>query len=107
MWIDHRAVRKQVGVERALGLIGYHLTSRRGHRLRGACSFHAPKRPLPRCFSLELTSGLVRCFDCSVQGNQRDLRVPLRSLLPHKAALDLCERAVVRVPAINSDFAAR
>ena len=107
MWIDYRALRNQVPMERVLDLIGYHPTSRRGHRLRGACPFHAPERPLPRCFSVELTKGLFRCFDCGAQGNQLDLWAPLRSLPLHKATLDLCEHADVRIPVINSDSAAR
>jgi hypothetical protein len=111
MWIDYRALHNQVPMDRVLDLIGYHLTSRRGHRLRGACPFHAPfhapERPLPRCSSVELTNGLTRCCDCSDQGNQRDLWASLRSLPLHKATLDPCEYADVRIPAINSQFAAR
>jgi DNA primase len=108
MWIDHRALRNQVPVERLLDLIGYHPTSRRGHRLRGACPFHAPERPLPpRCFSVELTTGLLRCSDCDAQGNQHDLCAPLRNSPLYKAALDLCDHAEVRISVINSDFAAR
>ena len=107
MWIDYRALRNQVPVKRVLDLINYHPTSRRSHRLRGACAFHAPERPLPHCFSLELTRGLARGFVCGAQGNQLDLLAPLRSLPLHEATLDLCEHAEVRIPVTNSNSAAR
>ena len=51
MWIDYRAVRSQIPMERVLELLDYHPTSRRGHQLRGACPFHLLARPNPRCFS--------------------------------------------------------
>jgi DNA primase len=107
MWIDYRALRNQIPMERVLDLIGHHPTSRRGHRLCGACPFHGPERPLPRCFSVELTRWLFRCFDSGAQGNQLDLRAPLRRLPLHKAALDLREHDVVRIPVIDRDSAAR
>ena len=68
MWIDYRAVRSQISMERVLELIDYHPTSHRGHQLRGACPFHSPERPHPRCFSVELKKGLFRCFTCGAQG---------------------------------------
>jgi DNA primase len=107
MWIDYRALRNQVPVRRVLDLINYHLTSRRGHRLRGACAFHVPERPLPHCFSAALTTAPFRCFDCGAQGTQGDLWSSLRSLPLHEATLDLCEHSNVRIPVINSDAAAR
>jgi DNA primase len=105
--IDNRALRNQIPMARVLDLIGYHPTSRRRHQLRGACPFHIPERPTPRCFSVELTSGLFRCFDCGAQRNQLDLWAQLRSLPLHKAALDLCQHAGVCIPVIHPDSAAR
>jgi DNA primase len=107
MLIDYRALRHQVPMERVLDLIDYHPTSRRRRQLRGACPFHTSEPPNPRSFSVDLTRGLFRCFECGAQGNQLDLWVRLRRLPLHKAALDLCHHAGVRVPAINSDSAAR
>jgi len=107
MLIDYRAVRSQIPMERVLDLIGYHPTSRRGHQLRGACPFHAPERPHPRCFSVDLTRGLFRCFDCGAQGNQLDLWARLRRLPLYKAARDLCHHAGVCIPVIDPDSAAR
>lgn len=107
MLIDYRALRNQIPMERVLDLIDYHPTSRRGEQLRGACPLHAPENPNPRCFSVDLTRGLFRCFECGAQGNQLDLWVRLRRLPLHKAALDLCHHAGVRIPVINSDSAAR
>jgi DNA primase len=107
MLIDYRALRNQIPMERVLDLIDYHPTSRRGEQLRGACPLHAPETPNPRCFSVDLTRGLFRCFECGAQGNQLDLWVRLRRLPLHKAACDLCHHAGVRIPVINSDSAAR
>lgn len=107
MLIDYRALRRQIPMERVLDLIGYRPTSRRGNQLRGACPFHDAEHPHPRCFSVEIRRGVFRCFDCGVEGNQLDLWVRLRHLPLHKAALDLCEHAGVRIPIINSDSAAQ
>jgi DNA primase len=107
MWIDYRALRNQVPMERVLDLIDYHPTSRRGRQLRGPCPFHAPEHPLPRYFSVELTKGLFRCFACGAQGNQLDLWAQLRGLPLHKAALELCEQAGVRIPVTDRDSDAR
>jgi DNA primase len=107
MMIDYRALRRQIPMERVLDLIGYHPTSRRGNQLRGACPFHIPEHPIPRCFSVELQRGLFRCFECGAQGNQLDLWARLQRLPLHKAALDLCAHAGVRIPRIASNSAAR
>jgi DNA primase len=107
MLIDYRALRNRIPMERVLDLIGYRPTSGRGRQLRGPCPFHAPEDSIRRCFSVELERGLFRCFDCGAQGNQLDLWVRLRHLPLHRAAMDLCEHAGVRVPTINSDSAAR
>jgi DNA primase len=103
MLIDYRAVRAEISMQRVLGLTGYHPTSRRGHQLRGACPFHTSKSPNPRCFSVELKKGVFRCFTCGAKGNQLDLWAQLRSLPLHKAAIDLCHHAGIRIPTINSD----
>jgi DNA primase len=107
MLIDYRALRSQVPMERVLDLIGYHPTSRRAHQLRGACPFHASELPHPRCFSVNLTRGLFRCFDCGAQGNQLDLWARQCRLPLYKAALDHCRHAGVRIPVIDPDSAAR
>jgi DNA primase len=107
MLIDYRALRAEISMERVLELIGYHPTSRRGHQLRGACPLHASERLSPRYFSAELKKGVFRCFACGTQGNQLDLWAQLRCLPLHKAAIDLCQHAGVRVPIIKSDSAAR
>jgi DNA primase len=107
MLIDYRALRNQMPMARVLELIGYHPTSRRGDQLRGACPFHVTERPGPRCFSVELTRGLFRCFDCGAHGNQLDLWARLRSMPLHKAAQDLCQHADVCIPWIEPGSAAR
>jgi DNA primase len=107
MLIDYRALRHQVPMERVLELLDYHPTSRRGGQVRGACPFHVPENPDPRCFSVNLTSGLFRCFKCGAQGNQLDLWVRHRGVPLYKAAIDLCHHAGVRIPIIESDSAAR
>ena len=107
MWIDYRAVRSQIPMERVLELIDYRPTSHRGHQLRGACPFHTSKSSQPCCFSVELKKGVFRCFTCGAQGNQLGLGARLQCLPLHQAAIDLCHHAGVRIPTINSDSAAR
>jgi DNA primase len=107
MLIDYRALRNQIPMERVLDLIGYHPTSGHGQKLRGACPFHASAHTYPRCFSVDLTRGLFRCFDCGAQGNQLDLWARLRRLPLYRAALDLCQHAGIRIPGINPDSAPR
>ena len=92
-------------MDRVLDLIGYHPTSRRVHGLRGACPFHAPERPPPRCLSVELTKVLFLSFDCGAQGTQGDLWSSRRSLPLHETTRDRSEYADVRIPIINSDSA--
>ena len=107
MLIDYRALRNEIPMARVLELIGYHPTSRRGHQLRGACPFHHSERSNPRCFSVEQTRGLFRCFECGAQGNQLDLWARLRCLPLYDAAIDLCHHAGVCIPRINCNSAAR
>jgi DNA primase len=107
MLIDYRAVRRQIPMQRVLDLIGYRATFRRGQQLRGPCPLHATEPSHPRCFSVDLTTGLFRCFFCGAQGNQLDLWAKLHSLSLYTAALDLCHHAAVRIPPIDHKSAAR
>ncbi len=107
MLIDYRALRQRVPMERVLELLDYHPTACRGGQLRGACPFHVPAHPDPRCFSVNLIRGLFRCFECGAQGNHLDLWARYRGLPLYRAAIDLCNHAGVRIPTINSDSAAR
>ena len=107
MLIDYRALRNQIPMERVLDLIGYHPTSRRGHRLRGACPFHAPEHPIPRCFSVELTKG---SFAASIAAHRE-----INSILWSHGSACRCtrprwtyaEHAASAFPRINSDSAAQ
>ena len=107
MLIDYRAVRRQVPMERVLQLIDYRAASCRGTRLRGACPFHPTQLSPDRCFSVEVAKGLFRCFHCGAQGNQLDLWAQLHRLTLHNAARNLCQRAGVGIPLINSRSAAQ
>ncbi len=89
-WVDYRALRRQISMERVLELIEYRPTSRRGWQLRGPCPFHASTNR--RCFSVHLTKGLFHCFQCGAHGNQLDLWSQLHHLSIHDAALDLGRR---------------
>jgi DNA primase len=90
-WIDYRALRRQVSMERVLELIEYRPTSRRGPQLRGPCPFHDSTEHR-RCFSAHLTKGLFHCFQCGAHGNQLDLWSQLHHLSIYDAALDLGRR---------------
>ena len=105
MLIDYRAVRRQIPMQRVLDLIGYRALYRRGHQLRGPCPLHVTDRSHPRCFSVDLSSGLFRCFSCGAHGNQLDLWAQLHNLRVYAAAADLCAHAVVRIPLFNPNSA--
>ena len=90
-----------------LEMIDYRPASRRGQRLRGACPLHPAKPSHNRCFSVDLTKGLFRCFHCQAQGNQLDLWAQLHHLTLYHAARDLCHRAGVGVPHVDSRPAAK
>lgn len=101
MWIDYRALRRQIPIRFVLELLSYQPTSRRGSQLRGPCPFQAADLSSPRCFSVDLAKGRFRCFHCGAQGNHLDLWARVRNLSLHQAALDLCGRAGVAVPLVE------
>jgi DNA primase len=90
-WVDYRALRRQISMERVLELIEYRPTSRSGPQLRGPCPLHDSSNH-PRCFSVHLTKGLFHCFHCGAHGNQLDLWSQLHHLSIYGAALDLGRR---------------
>lgn len=101
-WVDYRALRRQISMERVLELIEYRPTSRRGPQLRGPCPFHDSSNH-PRCFSIHLTKGLFHCFRCGAHGNQLDFWSQLHHLSIHDTALDLGRRIDIPQLARDSD----
>jgi DNA primase len=97
-WVDYRALRRQLSMQRVLELIEYRPTSCRGPQLRGPCPLHDSTNA-PRCFSVHLTRGLFHCFQCGAHGNQLDLWSQLHHMSIHDAALDLGRR--IGIPLID------
>jgi DNA primase len=96
--IDYRQLRRQVSMAQVLGLIGFPVTSRRGHQLRGFCPIPACRSTSPRAFSVHLRRQVYRCFACRSHGNLLDLWAAVRGLPLHEAALDLCRAANLTPP---------
>ena len=71
--IDFRALRREVGMEAVLKLLGFVPVQRRGGQVRGACPLHTPKHdgyPLAgrRSFSANIERNAYRCFQCGSVG---------------------------------------
>lgn len=100
--INYAAVRQRIAVRRVLDLVEYGPTSIRGDQWRGPCPIadHASARDRDRCFSVNLTRSVFRCFRCARSGNQLDLWAAITRQPLYLATLDLCRRIGIEVPRI-------
>ena len=106
--IDFRTLRREVGMEAVLKLLGFVPVQRRGGQVRGACPLHAPQRAgYPRAgyppaggrsFSANIERNAYRCFHCGSSGNQLDLWAAATGQPLHQAAIELCEKLHCPVP---------
>ena len=96
--IDFRTLRREVGLEAVLKLLGFVPVQRQGGQLRGACPLHTPKRDGSRSFSANMERNAYRCFHCGSSGNQLDLWAAATGQPLHQAAIDLCEKLHHPVP---------
>jgi DNA primase len=98
--IDYAAVRQRIAVPRVLDLIEYRPTVIRGDQWRGPCPIaeHASTRDRDRCFSVNLSRNVFRCFRCGRSGNQLDLWAAITQQPLYPATVDLCQRLGVEIP---------
>lgn len=90
--IDYRALRREIGIDAVLNLLGFVPAQRHGSQVRGPCPIHRSPRLESRSFSANLARNAYRCFACGSAGNQLDLWMAATQLPLHQAARDLCER---------------
>jgi len=99
--IDFQSLRREVGMEAVLKLLGFVPACRHGSQVRGPCPIHGAKRPENRSFSANLSLNAYRCFRCGSYGNQLDLWAGATAQPLHQAAMDLCEKLNHPVPLLQ------
>jgi DNA primase len=98
--VDFAAVREAISMSAVLQLPKFEPVEENGPQLRGTCPIHQSQSPGSRTFSVNLDKNAFRCFTCGAKGNQLDLWAKVHGLSLFDAAIDLCQRANVGVPAI-------
>jgi hypothetical protein len=96
--IDFNAVRAAVRITAVLGLLGFQARSTHGAQQRGPCPLHGSTAGTSRCFSVNTSDQIFRCFKCGRSGNALDLWVHVTQQAPYNAALDLCQRLNIPLP---------
>ncbi len=101
--IDFRTLRREVGLDAVLKLLGFVPLQRRGGQVRGTCPLHTPKRPGSRSFSANIERNVYHCFHCGSSGNQLDLWTAATGQPLHQAAMELCAKLNRPVPRRPTD----
>ena len=101
--LDFAAVRAAVTMQGVLQLLGFQSRTTYGSQQRGACPLHGASRGTARCFSVNLQQQVFHCFKCGRSGNQLDLWAHATRQTPYDAALDLCRRFSLPVPALSQN----
>lgn len=95
-FVDFEEVRRQVTVEKALALIGWQATWRKGVLARGWCPLHSAVPHPSRIFCI--TRDGYYCHRCHAHGDVIDLWSRLMGLPAPKAAEHLCGKLRLAVP---------
>jgi hypothetical protein len=98
--IDFAAVRAAITMAAVLQLLGFQANRIRGAQQRGPCPLHGSTSGTSRCFSANLDQNQFHCFKCGRSGNALDLWAQATSQTPYDAAIDLCERLHITLPAL-------
>ena len=99
--IDFQSLRREIGMEAVLKLLGFVPARRYGNQVRGACPIHEAERPESRSFSANLSRNAYRCFRCGSSGNQLDLWAAATGQPLHQAAIELCAQLNHPPPLLN------
>jgi DNA primase len=99
--IDFGTLRRQIGMEAVLALLGFAPSQRRGGQVRGPCPIHKPRSTHSRSFSAHVERNMYHCFCCGSRGNQLDLWAAATRQPLHQAAIDLCEKLHRPVPQLS------
>ena len=99
--IDFAAVRAAITIAAVLELLGACPAERtRGGQYRGPCPLHGSTAATSRCFSADLEQHIFHCFKCGRSGNALDLWAQATQQSAYDAAIDLCQRLHLPVPAL-------
>jgi DNA primase len=101
--IDFRALRREIGMEAVLKLLGFAPAHRHGSQVRGPCPIHEPTGARSRSFSANLAKHAYRCFRCGSSGNQLDLWAAATAQPLHQAAVELCEKLNQPIPLLRQE----
>jgi len=96
--IDFTRLRELLPMTEVLRLVGFTATSQHGSQQRGACPLHGTTLGIARCFSVDVSRGIFRCFKCGRAGNALDLWCAVTRQTPYDTAVDLCQRLGLVVP---------
>jgi DNA primase len=99
--IDFQRLRRDIGMEAVLRLLGFVPARRHGSQVRGPCPIHG-ERAGSRSFSANLSQNAYRCFHCGSSGNQLDLWAAATAKPLHQAAIDLCEKLSHPAPLLRT-----
>jgi putative transposase len=98
--IDFAAVKAAVTMAAVLQLLGFKPNSTHGAQQRGPCPLHGSTSGTSRCFSANLDQNLFHCFKCGNGGNALELWAKAQRLTIYDAAIDLCQRLSIPLPAL-------
>jgi putative transposase len=98
--IDFAAVNASITMAAVLQLLGFQAASIRGAQQRGPCPMHGSTSGTSRCFSVNINEQRFHCFKCGRAGNALDLWTQANQLTPYDAAVDLCQRLQITLPAL-------
>jgi len=98
--IDFAAVRAAFTIAQVLALLGFAPRSDHAGQQRGACPLHGSTHGTARCFSVNTAAHTFHCFKCGRSGNALDLWAAAQRLSIYDAALDLCQRLNIPLPAL-------
>jgi DNA primase len=97
--VDFASLKRVISIEQVLKLLEFSMVARTGDQIRGPCPIHKSSSAQSRSFSVNLRANTFQCFSCHAKGNQLDLWARANYLPIHTAAITLCERLGIEVPA--------
>jgi putative transposase len=101
--IDFQAVRSAISIAQVLNLLGFRPATDHGGQQRGNCPLHGSTHGTARCFSANTQAHTFHCFKCGRSGNALDLWAQATQQSLYEAAVDLCQRLAIPLPARNRE----
>lgn len=105
-YIDYRALRDQLRIDRVLYEIGYRATRVTPTTAYGPCPLRCCSavgtRFYRRCCSINFVENIWFCHECKRGGNALDLFARAKNMTPYYAAQELCRLLEIPLP-LRSD----